>query len=237
MAEQQKTELEKLIDDEGKNTAAPASGENQGQEDSEIKKKEEIKKNLDKAIVEAQDELKNLRKEKKDITGKEEDLPVINTEDPNSKAWIKKIDSTVAPVQDAMEKEKSEVRSFALRKFLSDKPNLAANPEKVKELMNTYEALSRGNISERTQEGVLVYLDKAYAAVFHEDILNNNNSARVDRARAEGAFAEIAVDQGATGYQSPKDVSNIKLTQDEVSQLARWGMSPQEWIELKKKYG
>lgn len=124
-----------------------------------------------------------------------------------------------------MDKEKDEVRSYALREFLTDKPALAKSPEKVKELIAEYEVLSKGKISEKTKEGVMLYLDKAYASVFHADLLRAARSQRIEQAQADILFSDIAVSKGATAYSSPKEISPEKLSAEEREIVGKWDKS------------
>lgn len=236
-------DLEKLLlADEEEKAPAPASEPVKVQEpevDPEVQKKEEIKANLDRAIAEMNGRLKKLRKEEKSIKSgepEEEDLPRIDMDDPSAKAWDKHIRQQVSPVKYELEQEKAEVREAAIRDFLSDKPSLASKPEKVKELVSEYEALSKGRISERTKEGVITYLGKAYASIFHEELLNAARGRRIDQAKADVLFSDIAVSKGATSYASKEDASQEKLSEDDRRVLAKWGMSPQEWQDQRKKY-
>lgn len=235
-------DLEKILAEEEKETPqAPSEEKPQPEEkpDPEVLKKEEIKANLDKAIAEAQEEVKRIRKEKamlKTSTPQEieEDLPKIDMDDPSAKAWNKHIQQQVSPVKGELEQEKVEIRQFALKEFLADKPSLASKPEKVKEMMGMYERIKSS--SERTREGVLLDLDRAYAAAFHTELLDAARGRRMDQAKADALFSDIAVSKGATSYTSKDDVSNEKLTEEDRRILARWGMSAQEWQDQRKKY-
>lgn len=204
--------------------------------DEEAQKKQEQLTNLNTAIDLANDELRNLRKGIKTIKSAsgEDELPKIDMEDPSSRAWDQHIVEKVAPVQRELEQEKQEVRSYALREFLADKPLLAKSPEKVKQLISSYEALSAGRISEKTKEGVLLYLDKAYAAENYDELLAVSGQKRVNKAKADIAFSDIATSKGATGYPSSKE-STAPLTADDRAILAKWNLSEEEWQEMDKK--
>ncbi len=234
-------ELKKLLGEEPE-TTPPA--EDPGtkvpvapEENQEAKAKAEQLENLNKAIGEAQTELKKIRKEKskaKTETPEDEELPKINDEDPSVKAWNRRIQGSVAPMQAEFEKEKDEIRQFALKEFLQDRPSLAKSPEKLKAVMETYDRIKTS--SERTREGVMLDLEKAYAAEYHEELISAARSARVENAQRDALFSDIAVSRGATTYAQPKEVSP-NLSEDDKSILAKWGMSPNEWVEAKKKYG
>lgn len=186
MADEKK--LEEVIADK----PAPAS--------TEQDKKEEVKANLDKAIVEAQETLRQTRADiKKAKTATEiedENLPEIDMNDPSAKAWDKHIRQAVAPASSQLEKQKDEVRTFALRTFLKDKPALAKNPEKLKELMANYDRIKVA--TEQTQEGILLDLDKAYGATFHEELISAARNRRLDQAKEDMISSDIAIDRGAT---------------------------------------
>lgn len=205
-------------------------------EEQATKAKAEQLANLNKAISEAQSELKKVRKAKKEAGAApvEEDLPKINMEDPSAKAWDRHIRENVAPLNQELEKEKEEVRSFALREFLADKPNLAKDAEKLKKVIETYDRIKTA--SERTREGVLLDLDRAYAAEHYQEILGNDRQRRIEAARNDAAFSEIGVSRGATTYSNPTETAP-NLSEDDKAVLARWGMTPAEWVTYKKKYG
>lgn len=227
-------ELKKLLGEDSppaEKTDTPAT-----HEDDDLKKKEEQKANLEKAILEAQDTLRKTRKELKDAktTTEDEDVPKINLDDPSAKAWDRHISEKTAPMQVELEKEKEEIRTFALREFLSDKPNLSRNPEKLKEMMGMYERVKSS--SERTREGVINDLETAYAATHRDELLTIARNQRVETAQADIILSDIAVSRGATSYSNPKDPSP-NLSEDDKAILSKWGMSPSEWIEYKKKYG
>lgn len=216
------------------------------EEDQEMIAKAQLKANLDKAILEAQSELKNIRKEKKKVkTGvveenEDDELPKINMEDPSSKAWDKHIQRNVLPVQQELDKEKDEVRSYALREFLQSKPSLSKNPEKLKEVMGMYERIKTS--SERTREGVMTDLEKAYAAAHSDELIAAARQRRVEDARNDAIFSDIAVSRGSTTYSdTTQQTAPRHYSEEEKAQLAKWGMTPQEHAamekDMKKKYG
>lgn len=216
-------DLERLLADEEKSTPSPAE-EVKPQEDEmadEAKRKEEQLINLGKAIEEAQSELKTLRTQKKSIVVEEDELPKIDLEDPSTKAWDKHIGEKVNPTLAQFEQQKLEVRGSALREFLADKPNLSKSPEKLKGLMDTYESLSRGRITELTKEGILPYLEKAYAAEFHQSLLSSARSSQVERAKDDILFSDIAVSRGATSY-SNEIPSKKQLSKEDEDIVSKW---------------
>ena len=232
-------ELERILSGEDSETTPPAGevpkepSQEEIQKDNEAKVKAEQLNNLNKAIVEAQGKLRELRKVKKvQPSLEEEEIPRINMDDPSARAWDKHIRENVAPLQADMDKERDEVRNFALKEFLSDKPALARNPEKVKELMENYERLRTA--SERTREGVLLDLEKSYAATFSNELLNAARNQRFEQAKNDILFSDAAVSRGSTAYASPKE-EPIRLTDEEKAILSKWGMTPAEWMEDKKK--
>lgn len=198
-------------------TPAPASPE--AQEDA---KKLEVKSNLDKAIAEAQETLRKTREATKQAkTGvlEEEELPQIDLNDPSAKAWDKRIKDSNAPFNNQLEAQKNEVRSFALRRFLSDKPSLAKNPEKLKELMANYDRIKIA--TEQTQEGVLMDLDKAYGATFHEELVSAARNVRLDAAKEDMIASDIAISRGSTSETAPTPIKR-QMTAEERKIVEQW---------------
>lgn len=233
------TELEKILaeGDSSESKAASAElekAEQQKKIDDEIEKKEEHLSNVNKAIAEANESLKKTRQAKKQSPD-EEELPKINFEDPSAKAWDKHIGERVDPMQSELEKEKEEIRTFALQEFLRDKPALAKNPDKVKEVVSTYEKIRTA--SERTKEGVLLDLDKAYAAVFHEQLIGAARKGRVEQAESDILFSDIAISRGATAYSDSTTSKEEPLSESDKLLLQKWGMTESEYRSDKKKYG
>ena len=108
--------------------------------------------------------------------------------------------------------------------------------DKVKELVLEYETLSNGKISGKTKEGVTLYLKKAYASVFHEQLLDEAVREREEKAKLDSAFSSAAISKGATTYGSQKEAVP-SLSDDDKAILAKWGMSPSEWLDDYKKHG
>lgn len=205
------------------------------EEDKEVARKTQVKANLDKAILEAQETLRKTRKATKNPKADEdEDIPQIDMDDPAAKAWDRRIRETSAPIAAEMEKEKEEVRTFALREFLQDKPSLAANPEKLQQVMATYDRLKTS--SERTREGVILDLEKAYAAEHHEELIDLARNRRIETAQGDALLSDIAVSRGSTSYSNPKEATP-NLSEEDKAIIAKWGITPTEWIADKKKYG
>lgn len=198
-------------------TPAPASTA----QDDEIKAKEEQRTNLEKAIAEGNAELRAIReakkKEKSAVT--EEEIPQIDDNDPSAKAWTKRISESTAPISSQLDKQKEEVRTFALRRFLADKPALAKSPEKLKELMSNYERIKVA--TEQTQEGVLLDLDKAYGATFYEDLVSAARNARADAAREDMIASDIAISKGSTSEAAPV-TQKRKLSAEEQKIVDQW---------------
>jgi len=235
-----KNELEKILEETEKTTPiAPLEKTQdelaQEEKNNEALKKEEELVNLNKAITEAQTSLKSIRDEKKRAKGEivEDDLPKIDMEDPSSKAWDKHINESINPLQAEVDKGKEERRNYALSIFLKDKPSLSKNPEKVKELIATYEKIRTA--SEMTTEGISLDLDKAYGAVFHEELIDAARNRQVSGAKADALFADIAVSRGATSYTVEKEKNPI-LDEESKRILAKWGMTPEEWTDDYKNH-
>lgn len=201
--------LEEIIADK----PAPAS--------TEQDKKEEVKANLDKAIAEAQETLRqtraNIKKAKEQP--EEETLPEIDMNDPSAKAWDRRINQAVAPASSQLEKQKEEVRTFALRTFLKDRPSLAKSPEKLKEFMSNYDRIKTS--TEQTQEGVLMDFDKAYGATFHEELISAARNSRLDQAREDMIYSDIAVDKGSTSEPNIP-AQKRRLSAEEQQIVAQW---------------
>ncbi len=202
-------------------------------EDLEIQKKKEQLENLNKAITEANDILRKTREAKK-ANSEEDEILKIDFDDPSSKAWDKHIKESVNPMQVELAKEKEEIRTFALRTFLEDKPSLASNPDKIKELMETYEKIKTA--SERTTEGVLIDLNKSFAAVFHEELINQVRDNRLNKVRGDILFSDPAVSRGSTSYfQERKSSPSKELSDDDRAVLAKWNMTAEEWAKMKEE--
>lgn len=232
-------DIDKVINgDKEKDTTVPPKEPEKTPEqiaqDEEIAKKKQQVADLDTAKGSLEAEVQRLRTEKRDLAKKpkegDEVIPQIDDTDPGAKAWDKRIKDTVLPVQTQMEQAKAEVRQFAFDRFLADKPSLAKSPEKIKELMQTYERIRTA--SESTPEGVLLDLDKAYAATFHKELLEAARQGRVDNAKNDAIFSDIAVSRGSTTYPTPK-AGAIKLSDDDKLILSKWGMTPEEWAKMK----
>lgn len=182
-------------------------------QDDKLKKKQEQKDNLDKAILEVNDELRKKREElKKPIVPVEEVVPVIDDTDPSAKAWNQRIKDNTAPLSNQLEKQKEEVRTFALRKFLADKPSLSKNPEKLKEMMSNYERIKSS--TEQTQEGVTMDLDKAYGATFHEELVSAARNVKLDQAKEDMIASDIAVSKGATSETTQAPTKRIYTAEE-----------------------
>lgn len=225
-------ELEKLLADEEKKPQENASADKASQEkDEEIKKKEAHLANINKAIAEANASLRATRSKKPVAPEEEEEIPKIDFSDPGAKAWGKHISSELNPLKDEMAKEKEEIRTFALNTFLQDKPDLAGNADKLKKVMSTYEKLRTA--SERTVEGVLLDLRKAYAAENADEILKGQERERIERAQGDVIFSSPAISSGSSSFREERE-KNPHIDASDAAILAKWGMSPKEWIDMKK---
>jgi len=230
----------KVNDDKEKETPAPAIEPEKTPEpktDPEVEKKKAELAELETAKESALAELQRIRSEKRDAKKAppkdgEEEIPTIDDNDPSAKAWNQRIKDTVNPYQQQVEQGRAEIRQFAFDKFLADKPSLSKNPAKIKELMATYEKIRTA--SESTTEGVLLDLDKAYAATFHKELLDAARQGRIDDAKNNAIFSDIAVSRGSTAYTAPK-LTLPKLSPEEELQLAKWGMTKEEWFKMKSE--
>lgn len=229
-------ELDDLLKGDDKpeiETQPPALKEENKQDDEVSKKKRELE-NLERAKQEARAELKRIREEKRVIKGEEEEIPKIDFSDPSSKAWDKHIRENVNPLQQELEKEKDEIRTFAFQEFLQDKPALSADPEKIKELMSTYDRIKTA--SERTKEGVLMDLNRAFAAVYSEELISRARENRIDKVRSDMLFSNPAISRGASSMQAQKDsVPADSLTPEERVAVIRMYGSLEEYNESAKK--
>jgi hypothetical protein len=191
-----------------------------------------IEANKKAALADLQEARKQKRQLKKQPvqTPEAEEEKVIDEKDPDAKAWLKKIGESVSPVAEELEKEKAEIRQFALDEFLADKPSLAKSPEKLKAVLGLYDRIKTA--SERTKEGVILDLRKAYAAEFHNELLEADVQNRVEGVRRDAAFSEIAISRGSTAYSSPKD-ARVKLTPEEEKLAIRWYGSPEAYAKMK----
>jgi hypothetical protein len=232
--------LEEIIGVEKETPATSGpTGPAEKPEDEEIRKKSEQLANVRKAIDQANDELRKLRAAKKTVKLQPQDgeeiLPKIDLDDPSAKAWDQRIKDTVNPVQAELDSEKREIRTFALQQFLADKPALSKDPAKIKELVELYEKIRTA--TERTTEGVLLDLQRAYAALNADELIAAARGKRIDKAQADSTFSDMAVSHGASSYQSPKKPNySAQLTDEDKLQLSKWGMSPEEWATEKEKY-
>lgn len=226
-------DLEKLLGEEEK-TAAPV--EEQPKETKEEPQQPTVEElaaqaakdeliQLGKAKAEALAEISRLRKEKQALkkgkVDEEEELPEINFKDPSAKAWDKHIQGAIQPALSESEKEKAEILETEVQKFLTEKPALAKNPEKVKELMETFESLSSGKITGKVPAKVQEYLVKAYGAITYQEREIADEQARIKQAELDAEFSASAISKGATGYQSPKTTKR-KYSEEEKLILAQW---------------
>lgn len=215
-------------------SGAPAPVESKA---DELKKKEEHLANINKAIAQANEDLKKARAAAKAAKGgsvpsDEENLPQIDMNDPGSKAWDKHFSDKVNPLQEELAKEKDEIRTFALKEFLKDKPNLANDADAIKRVMQTYDKIR--NSSERTREGVMLDLDRAYAAEFHTDILQGRREGRIAEAQGDAIFSDPAVSRGDNSFKSEREKTPHLSKEDELI-LSKWGLTATQWVEMKKK--
>ena len=200
--------------------------------DDEVVRKQQQLDNLQRAISEANAELKRIREVKKS-PNPDEDVPKIDFDDPSSKAWERHISEKVNPLQSEMDKEKEEIRRYAFQEFLEDKPGLASNPEKVKELMSVYDRIKTA--SERTKEGVITDLKKAFAAVYSDELINRARDNRMEKVRNDMLFSAPAVSRGASALQTETDSNpSDRLTAEEREAVIRMYGSMDEYNRYAK---
>ena len=203
------------------------------EENPEVRQKAEQLANLNKAITDETARLQEIRKNQKKaklgIEIDEEDLPQIDFNDPSAKAWDKRIRESTLPAQREIEKAKEERRLFTLRQFLTDKPSLAKNPERIKSMMETYDRLKTS--TELTSEGILMDLEKAYAAEHSQELISAAQQGRIEVARNDAIFSDPAVSRGSTAYSGDKPKQRV-YTEEEKAQLAKWGMTPAEHAQM-----
>ena len=206
--------------------------------EEEVRKQQALK---DLAVIEANKkaalaDLQKARLDKRQLKKDSQSGPsgpvekVIDLNDPDAQAWDKHIRGAVSPVQDELDKEKAEIRQFSLDEFLADKPSLAKNPDKLKEVLSVYDKIKTA--SERTTQGVLLDLRKAYAAVFQDELLEADRQNRVEGVRRDTAFSEAGISRGSTAYSSPKE-TRPKLTAEEEKLAVRWYGSIEAYAKVK----
>lgn len=218
----------------------PDNGNQNAALDAEIAAKEAKKANLDKAIEEAEEDLRKKRqaakqpaKNEEDDEEEEEETPTSNAEidfnDPAAKAWDQHIKKNVSPIQAEREAEKAEIRKFTIKEFLADKPAIARDPEKVKELIGMYDRIKTN--TGLTKEGVRADLSRAFGALYHEELIDASKNQKFDRVKEMQLFSDPGIDHGATGYTEEK-TKTPNLSAEDKKQLAAWGLTPEQWAEM-----
>ncbi len=244
-------ELEQLIADEDKEKSETSSDDSQKTEksedesssqknqiDEEIRSKEEHLAHVQAAIDAENQRLKEARAKANAarIAQDSEEEPILKVDltDPSAKAWDKHIRDTVAPAQSILDKEKDEVRTAALETFLKAKPALAKDPEKVKSLMEEYERLSSGKITELQRDGVSLYLSKAYASLYHDVLTDPARLRQFSDAQADIDLTESAVDSGATTYPREREYPKENLTAEDRETILNMYGSLDEYYKAVK---
>lgn len=209
-------------------------GKKSQQLDTEIQHKESKLSNINKAIQEAEKQLEKIRKEKQGTQTEDNSAEEarIDFTDPGAQAWDKHITDKLSPLQLEEEKAKAEIRSFALKEFLADKPSLASSPDKLKELMDVYSRIKTA--TERNKEGVLIDLKRAFAAVYHDDLIDAARSAKFDKIREKQIFSEVGITEGATGYVNEREIMP-QYSKEDREILAKWGITPEQHWEMQKE--
>lgn len=197
--------------------------------DAEIQAKSQELKNLEIAKQKALEELQKIRNEKKQLKSSnyqdDEEMPRIDMTDPSAQAWDNHIRQSVNPIASEIEKEKEEIFRYAFDEFIANNPFIANSPERIKNLVETYEAIKRN--TGRTREGVLSDLKRAYGAEFSDDLISQANVMRTSKAQADAIFSDPAVTRGAGTYRTDDDIVP-KYSESDKQILAKWNMSPQE---------
>jgi DNA repair exonuclease SbcCD ATPase subunit len=233
-------DLDKILDG-GSGPTGPSAEDQAKAKQAELDKqtlaKQQHLDNINKALAEEEAKLAKVREE----AAKAKDQPggtelKIDENDPNSKAWLKRIQEeaikTVSPVTANLELEKKEVFTATLREFLQDKPALAASADKLKEFNDEYERLSKDRITGKTKEGVLLYLNKAFASVYNDQLIEAARQGRIDAARQSEMFSAPAIDGGSTSYKNEMPRRPL-LSDSDKAQLAAWHMTEDEWWAMK----
>ena len=234
-------DLEKILGEkspeelEAEKTAAleaQAKADAENKTDPELEKRKIEVANLERAKIEALKELQRIREEKKSLKT-EEDIPKIDKEDPNSKAWLKEIKDNVNPFQQDIERQKNETFNFAFDKWLKAHPAVAADPEAVKRQIATYERVKDN--SGLTQEGIYIDLERSYAANNYEQVLEREREAGFEKAKDDLVFSSPAISRGSTTYKQDHD-RMPNLTDEERRVIEAQGWSVDEWWKAKKKH-
>ncbi len=85
--------------------------------------------------------------------------------------------------------------------------------------MSTYERIRTA--SERTREGVLNDLARAYAADNSEQLLKMARTGRIEQAQRDALFSDIAISRGATAYNEEKPKATV-YSEEEKDILKEW---------------
>lgn len=203
------------------------------EENPEVKAEAEKLANIKIAVKSEEERLREIRRKQKlakqgIIVDEEEELPQIDMKDPSAKAWDKRIRETVAPAQLELEKAKEERRLFTLRQFLQDKPALAKDSNKVKEMMEVYDRIKSS--TELTNEGITFDLEKAYAATHYEELISAARQGRVENARNDAIFSNPGVSRGSTAYSTETPKKRV-YNEEEKDILKQWERSGAPKVE------
>ena len=92
--------------------------------------------------------------------------------------------------------------------------------------------------SGRTQEGVNIDLDKAFAAVYADELLGQARESSVRKAQGVAMFSEPAVSHGSTSYfQEKPSYKTSDITEEDKAIIYKMGYaSVEEWAKDKEKY-
>jgi hypothetical protein len=237
-------ELDKILspdetakaEDETQKKALEAKAEEEKKQDSELRKKQEQKSNLEKAIAEANAELKRKRDILKKLNPQEEEeVPSIDFNDPASKAWDKHIKDELNPVRQEQDKVKGEIFNYTFSKWLEDKPVLRDNPEEIKSFISDYDKVKSS--TGLTREGVETDLDRAFAVKYSTELINRARVNRKEKVKEDLLFSEPAISRGATSYQEEsEDIPSDSLSKEEREAVVRMYGSLDAYNAMMKKF-
>lgn len=229
-------ELDELLKGDENDTQAEEEAKAKAEADkqnSEVEKAKQELENLQRAKAEALQEVKRLREEKSKLKSEDSDVPAIDKEDPNSKAWLKEIKDTFNPFQQELEREKEEIFNFSLEEVLRSHPSLASDTERLKKVISTYERIKDN--SGRTREGVIMDLNRAMAAENYQEILDKERASEYEKAKDDLVFSAPAISRGSTSYKQEHS-RTPNVTNEERKIIEAQGWSVDEWWKAKQKH-
>ena len=135
-----------------------SSPEDQSKIDADIAKKKEILANLERATAAEKNRMKEARESRR------ASVATIDMEDEGAKAWNANIEDKVAPVQQVLLQQQSEVLEEVFGELISTHD---MSPELADRVLGTYERVK--NNSGLNAKAVMKDLLKAYAAETYEE--------------------------------------------------------------------